>query len=158
MENIWALLFLSAALGLLVGLQRESSNSQTAGIRTFPLITLSGTVCGLLAKEFGGWILAAGLIAVVALLVMSNVQRIKSKQEGSGMTTEFAVLLMYAVGAYLVFGEPAPAVVITGVITVLLHFKTTLHSWVDKFGEHDLRAIMQFVIISMVILPVLPDT
>ena len=158
MENIWALLFLSAGLGLLVGLQRESSNSQTAGIRTFPLITLSGTVCGLLAKEFGGWILAAGLIAVVALLVMSNVQRINEKQEGSGMTTEFAVLLMYAIGAYLVFGEPAPAVVITGIITVLLHFKTTLHGWVDKFGDHDLRAIMQFVIISMVILPVLPNT
>jgi len=157
-DNIWLLLFLSVALGLLVGLQRESSNSQTAGIRTFPLITLLGTVCGLLSKEFGGWILAAGFIAITTLLVLGNLQRIKNKQEDNGMTTEVAVVLMYAVGAYLVFGKPAPAVVLTGIITVLLHFKTTLHGWVDKFGQHDLQAIMQFVIISMVILPVLPDT
>ncbi len=156
-ENIWLLLFLSAGLGLLVGLQRESRNSQTSGIRTFPLITLSGTICGLLAKETGGWILGAGLIAVAVLLVLSNLHRLKKNEDASGMTTEFAVLLMYIIGAYLVFGKPAPAVVMTGLITVLLHFKTTLHGWVNKFGEHDLRAIMQFVIISMVILPILPD-
>jgi uncharacterized membrane protein (DUF4010 family) len=64
---------------------------------------------------------------------------------------------MYMIGAWLVFGEAAPAVVLTGVITVLLHFKTALHGWVDKFGESDLRGIMQFVIISMVVLPILPD-
>jgi uncharacterized membrane protein (DUF4010 family) len=158
-ENIWLLLFLSAGLGMLVGLQREASNSQTAGIRTFPLITLAGTVCGLLAKQLGGWIIAAGLIAIAALLILGNLHRLKtSKQDsGAGMTTEAAVILMYLVGAYLVFGEAAPAVVLTGIITVLLHFKTTLHGWVDKFGQHDLQAIMQFVIISMVILPVLPD-
>jgi len=69
-----------------------------------------------------------------------------------------AVLLMYAIGAYLVFGEMIVAVVVTGMITVLLHFKTALHGWVDKFGQNDLRAIMQFVLLSMIILPVLPDT
>jgi uncharacterized membrane protein (DUF4010 family) len=158
-ENIWLLLFLSAALGMLVGLQRQASNSETAGIRTFPLITLSGTVSGLLGKQVGGWIIAAGLIAVAALLVLGNLHRLKNKSQdsGAGMTTEAAVILMYLVGAYLVYGEAAPAVVLTGIITVLLHFKNTLHDWVEKFGDHDLMAIMQFVLITMVILPVLPN-
>ena len=156
-NNIWLLLFTSVSLGLLVGLQRESVSSQTAGIRTFPLITLLGTVSGLLSKEFSPWVLAAGMIAVAAILVTSNLHRLKEKDETGGMTTEFAVLLMYAIGAYLVYGSPAFAVVLTGIITVLLHFKATIHGWVDKIGEKDLRAIMQFVIISMVILPVLPN-
>ena len=156
-HNTWLLLFLSLALGMLVGLQRESVSSKTAGIRTFPLITLFGTVCGLLAREYNPWILVAGFLSVAALLVMGNLRRLKEEDETSGITTEIAVLLMFAIGIYLVFGEWGVAVVLTGVITVLLHFKSKLHGWVDKIGEPDLRAVMQFVLISMVILPVLPD-
>lgn len=158
MENDkWLILLLSLGLGLLVGMQRESANSKTAGIRTFPLITLTGTICGLLAKEFSGWILAAGLLAIALLLVVGNLHRMKSNTEGSGITTEIAVLFMYGMGAYLVFGEMIIAVVLTGLVTVLLHFKATLHGWVNRFGADDLRAIMQFVLISMIILPILPD-
>lgn len=157
-DNIWLLLLLSLAMGLLVGLQRQSVDSKTAGIRTFPLITLTGTVCGLLSEEFNAWILVAGFLAVTAMLVIGNIQRSKAEQKSSGITTEIAVLLMYAIGAYIVFGESEVAVVVTGIVTVLLHFKTTLHGWIDKIGESDLMAIMQFVLISMVILPVLPDT
>ena len=156
-KDTWLLLFLSLALGLLVGLQRESTNSKTAGIRTFPLITLTGTLCGLLALEYGVWILAAGMISVCAVLIMTNIYRMKNEVEGSGMTTEIAVLLMFVLGAYLVEGKTAVAVVLTGVVTVLLHFKTTLHGWVARIGDTDLKAVMQFVLISMVILPVLPN-
>ena len=159
MENEkWLILLLSLGLGLLIGMQRQAANSKTAGIRTFPLITLTGTICGLLAKEFDGWILAAGFIAIASLLVIGNLFRIKADDTGAGITTEMAVLLMFGIGAYLVFGDKIVAVVVTGVVTVLLHFKTTLHGWVDKFGQDDLKAIMQFVLISMIILPVLPDT
>lgn len=157
-NNVYLLLGLSLGLGLLVGLQREYASSKTAGIRTFPLITLSGTICGLLAKELGVWILVAGFLGVIALLIIGSLQKIKNKEEGTGVTTEAAVLLMFSLGAYLVFGEPIVCVVLTGVITVLLHFKTSLHGLVNKIGEQDLRAIMQFVLISMVILPVLPNT
>jgi uncharacterized membrane protein (DUF4010 family) len=159
MENDkWIILLLSLGLGLLVGMQRQAANSKTAGIRTFPLITLTGTICGFIAKEFDGWILAAGFIAIAALLVVGNLFRIKADDEtGAGITTEMAVLMMFAIGVYLVFGEKIVAVVVTGVVTVLLHFKSALHGWVNKFGQEDLKAIMQFVLISMIILPVLPD-
>jgi uncharacterized membrane protein (DUF4010 family) len=157
-NNPYMLLGLSLGLGLLVGLQREYASSKTAGIRTFPLITLTGTICGLLAKVLDTWILVAGFLGVISLLIIGTIQRIKNKEEGSGITTEAAVLLMFSLGAYLVFGEPIVTVVLTGVVTVLLHFKTSLHGLVNKVGEQDLRAVMQFVLISMVILPVLPNT
>jgi uncharacterized membrane protein (DUF4010 family) len=157
-NNLYLLLGLSLGLGLLVGLQREYASSKTAGIRTFPLITLTGSICGLLAKELDGWILVAGFLGVISLLVIGSLQKLKNKEEGSGITTEAAVLLMFSLGAYLVFGEPIVAVVLTGVTTVLLHFKASLHGLVNKIGEQDLRAVMQFVLISMVILPVLPNT
>ncbi len=57
--EVFQTLDIALGLGLLVGLQRERSHSRWAGIRTFPLITLLGTICGLLAAHLGGWIVAA---------------------------------------------------------------------------------------------------
>lgn len=146
----------SLGLGMLIGLQRERSDSAVGGIRTFPLITLLGTVCGLLAGEFGDWILAAGLLALAALLFIPNLPRLKAG-EASGMTTEVAVLLLYALGAYLVVGPLYLVVVVSGIVTLLLHWKKALHGFAEAVGDSDMHAIMRFVLISMVILPVLPN-
>src|SRR5688572_29507730 len=97
---------ISLALGLLVGLQRERSKSMLAGIRTFPLIAALGTLCALAAEHLGGWITFAGLLGVVATIVSGNL--IALRRDGDrdpGVTTEIAMLLMFAVGAYLVQGH-----------------------------------------------------
>ena len=63
MQRIFYLLGVALGLGLLVGLQRErSSAARLAGFRTFPVITILGTVCAMLAQQFGGWVLAAGFL------------------------------------------------------------------------------------------------
>ena len=49
------------------------------------------------------------------------------------------------------------AVAIGGGVAVLLYLKPQLHALAVKIGETDFRAIMQFVLISLVILPVLPN-
>src|SRR5205085_11438317 len=58
---------IALGLGLLVGLQRESAASALAGVRTFPLVTLFGAICGLLAVPYGGWIIGFGLLALTGL-------------------------------------------------------------------------------------------
>jgi uncharacterized membrane protein (DUF4010 family) len=149
-------LAVSFGLGLLLGLQRERAESSIGGIRTFPLIALFGTVCALLGKTFGGWLVAAGLLALVTIVVYSNFAKIKSGEIDPGMTTEVAALLLYALGAYLVIGSMVVAVVVGGAMAVLLQFKKPLHALAGAIGERDMRAIMQFVLLSLVILPVLP--
>jgi uncharacterized membrane protein (DUF4010 family) len=143
-------------LGLLLGLQRERTESSIGGIRTFPLIALFGTVCALLEKAFGGWVVAAGLLALVAVVIYSNFAKLKSGDIDSGMTTEVAALLLYGLGAYVVIGSMVVAVVVGGAMAALLQFKKPLHALAGALGERDMRAIMQFVLLSLVILPVLP--
>jgi uncharacterized membrane protein (DUF4010 family) len=155
--NPLAQLGISLLLGLLVGLQRQRSESSIGGIRTFPLIATFGTLCGLLAVEHGGWIVAAGLVALAALLVVSNLMLAKAGDTDAGQTTEVAALLLYGIGAYVVFGELAIAVVLGGAIAVLLHYKDLLHAFATRFGERDVTAFMQFILITLVILPVLPN-
>lgn len=148
---------ISLGLGLLVGMQRERVATRVAGFRTFPLIAISGTLLALLAEHYGGWLIAAGLLSVGMITVIGNMANIKAGIPEPGLTTEFAMLVMYCIGAFLVIG-PVTAAVVTGAsLAVLLHLKPQLHAMAGKIGDRDFKAIMQFVLISLIILPVLPN-
>jgi uncharacterized membrane protein (DUF4010 family) len=88
---------------------------------------------------------------------MGNAAKLRSERVDPGMTTEVALLLMYALGAYVVLGDRAVAVVLGGTIAVLLHFKAELHGAAGRLGRSELRAVMQLVLLALVVLPVLPD-
>jgi uncharacterized membrane protein (DUF4010 family) len=164
MEPIFQQLGISLLLGLLVGLQRERIANGIAGMRTFPLITVFGTLTTSLAvgsktliAPLGGWVVAAGLLGVIAVLILGHLIRVQQHDPHLGLTTEMAMLVMYAVGSYLVVGPMMVAVAVGGTVAVLLQFKPELHGIAEKLGDEDLRAIMQFVLISCIILPVLPN-
>src|SRR5205814_2193372 len=97
--TVFAQLGISLGLGLLVGLQRERAETRLAGIRTFPLVTIFGTLCGLLAQTYGGWTIAAGLVALAAIVGIGSLAKLKQETADPGLTTEVAMLLMYVVGA-----------------------------------------------------------
>lgn len=155
--DIYIRLAVALGLGLLVGLQRERVDSVIAGIRTFALISLFGAVCAQLAKTYGGWILVVGFLATALLITAGNLVRMQSREAEPGQTTEFAALMVFGLGAWVVTGSMAVPVVLAGAVVVLLHFREPIHEFVGKIGEKDLRAIMQLVLIALVILPVLPD-
>ncbi|MCX6899811.1 MAG: MgtC/SapB family protein [Verrucomicrobia bacterium] len=157
LQRIFYLLAVALGLGLLVGLQRERSETRLAGFRTFPIITVFGTVCAMLARDYGGWVIAAGFLALAAMVFSGNLARMKMGETDPGLTTEVSILLMFGVGAYLVNGLTPVAVAIGGGVAVLLYLKPQLHALAAKIGEADFKAIMQFVLITLVILPVLPN-
>ena len=75
-DDVLIQLAVSFGLGLLLGLQRERTERSIAGIRTFPLIALFGTICAHLSQEFGGWVLASGLISLFAVLLYLKIRQI----------------------------------------------------------------------------------
>jgi uncharacterized membrane protein (DUF4010 family) len=155
--DVFKAIGMSLALGLLVGLQREYAASQIAGIRTFALVTLLGTLMALLGENYGGWLVAVGALCVAVLLYVANLATMRRGDTDPGLTTEVAALLMYGVGAYLVLGDAGVAVLMGGIVAVLLQFKQPMHSFVSRMGADDIRVIMQFVLLALVILPVLPN-
>jgi uncharacterized membrane protein (DUF4010 family) len=144
-------------LGLLVGLQREWVQNRVAGIRTFALLTLFGALSGLLGIIFGGWVVAAALIAFVSLIILGNLAELKSNEPDYGLTTEMAMLVMFATGMITVLGQRLIAVILAGSVMVLLHSKKPLHQMVRRIGEEDLREIARLVLAGLVILPALPN-
>lgn len=142
---------LALGLGLIIGFQRERKETSTAGIRTFPILCLVGFFCGLIQSDNSAWLIAAGFIGIALLLG-------RTATPASGLTTEVAALLMYLIGAYLARGtEVQFAIVTVGVCALLLHLKESMHTWVEHLNIKEVRAIMQFVLIALVVLPLLPD-
>jgi uncharacterized membrane protein (DUF4010 family) len=148
---------LAVLLGALVGLERQKDQPRLAGLRTFPLITAAGTLFGHLSLALGGVVIAVGVLALAIFTVVGNVLAVKKGDPGSGITTEVAILLMFAVGANLAVGSAVVSIVMGGAVAVLLQFKPELHKFAERLNDSDVRAIMRLVLIAAIILPLLPD-
>ena len=150
-------LLIALGIGLLVGLQKERAKSPLAGLRTFALVALLGAVTALLASQLGPWLVIAGLLAIASMMVMGNAMMMRRGDIDPGQTTEVAVVLTFLVGALVVVGPREVAIVLGATTALLLHLREELKSWVARLTDRDVRAVMQFAAISLIILPVLPD-
>ena len=149
----------SLAIGLLIGLERERQPDAKAGLRTFALVALLGTLSGLIATSAGagaGWVLAAGLLAVGATMLAALA--ITPPENGDpGTTSVVAMMVCYGLGAAVWFGHGSLAVMLAIATTLLLYFKSELHGWSRSLTRKDLISIFQFAVLSLVVLPILPD-
>ncbi|MCC6811997.1 MAG: MgtC/SapB family protein [Deltaproteobacteria bacterium] len=157
--DIWLRFGVSLSIGILVGMQRERQNEIIAGIRTFALTALVGTLTGYLAKDHGGLALVAGALSVtITVAVGGYLAQEEMKKSGvSGVTTEIAMLTVFMLGAWLASGPLMPAVVVGATVFVLLYAKPQLHGWTRALQDRDWHVIARFILVSCVILPVLPD-
>lgn len=170
-REIFLDLTIAAAGGLLVGLQRERAKSDLAGIRTFPLIAVFGALCAIIARAVAGAadathglgmpgvvLISAGLISMAVIVLAGNIVRPASKDnEPHGLTTEIAIFVMYASGVLAGLTMYGPAAAVAASTAVLLHLKTSLHRLTRSLSDDDVRAVMQFAVIAMVIFPVIPN-
>jgi uncharacterized membrane protein (DUF4010 family) len=145
----------SLAIGLLIGLERERNPSARAGLRTFGLVAIFGTLMALLSNKAGSpWLLIAGMLSVAGMITASY---FNNKDEDPGTTTVIALLLCYGLGAMICYGMAKLAVMIAIGVTALLYFKPELRGFSQKLARRDLVAVLQFSVFTFIVLPILPD-
>ena len=146
----------SLAIGLLIGLERERSPGSRAGLRTFALVALFGTLTAMLAEETTPWLLLGGLF-IVGLMMIAAYVRVKNESADPGTTTIAAILVCYGLGAAIWYGNDTLAIMLAIITTVLLYFKAELHGITEKLSRRDLISVLQFAVLTFIILPILPD-
>jgi len=147
----------SLAIGLLLGLERQRNPIAKAGLRTCALVALFGTICGLLAQVTQStWVVTAGLLLAGAMIIAAYAGEALPEGE-SGTTTVIAVLLCYVLGVMVWYGRTQHAVGLAIAATVLLHFKTELHGFSDRLAPGDITSMLQFAVLSFIVLPLLPN-
>src|SRR5574340_861677 len=147
----------SLAIGLLIGLERERNPSAKAGLRTFALVALFGTLSALLSTKLGTpWLLIAGLLAVAGMIVAAYISNPRDESD-PGTTTVIALALCYGLGAMIWYGLAKLALMLSIGVTALLYFKPELRGLSQKLTRRDLVAVLQFSVLTFIVLPILPN-
>jgi uncharacterized membrane protein (DUF4010 family) len=151
-------------LGALVGIEREKRKAEEqepghiAGLRTFTLLALLGAAAGFLSKNLSSpWILAAALLVVGAFIVAGYFVTMRSSDGGKGLTTEVAAIIVFLLGALVMFGERELAIGLGVVTASVLAYKQPLHGFVEKLGWDDVYAGLRLLIATFIALPLLPN-
>ncbi|HLA36737.1 MAG TPA: DUF4010 domain-containing protein, partial [Rhodocyclaceae bacterium] len=103
-----------------------------------------------------GWVLAAGMIGVAAMMIAS-ITADPLEDGDPGTTSVIALMVCFSLGAIIWYGYASIAVMLAIATTVLLYFKAQLHGITLKLTSTDILSILQFGVLSMVVLPILPN-
>ena len=145
-------------IGLLIGLERERSHGKTealfAGIRTFPILALSGYIAAFAADHGAPLVLPATLLVIGSLAALSYW---RSSSQHPGATTEVLALLAPLLGALVQWGQAPLAAAIGVVTTLLLTQKAPLHKIAGNISEEEIVAILKFGLVAVVLVPLLPS-
>ncbi|MGD2164661.1 MAG: MgtC/SapB family protein [Anaerolineae bacterium] len=149
-------------IGALIGLEREFYQQQEespdfAGIRTFSLIALLGSVSSFLAGGFGIVLAAVALGGLVLMVTVTYSGALVRKGTESGITTEVAALLTFLFGVLVMGDHPPVAIALAVVTALLLALKGRLHGFIRSMSPEDIHLTLQFALVAAVILPLLPD-
>jgi uncharacterized membrane protein (DUF4010 family) len=146
-------------LGLLLGIERERKRDAElffGGVRTFALIALLGAVGAFMERELNqGWLIIAAFVALSALVIVSYATT--AARGELGITTEISAMLAFIVGALCGWQHVGVASVATVVCLLLLTFKDFLHRLARRVELADIEATLTFAVISVIILPLLPN-
>lgn len=149
-------LAIALGIGLLIGLERERVPSARAGLRTFGLVALLGALTAMLGERLQTVaLLVAALLAVGAMMVAANLRH--PDADDPGTTSVAALLVCFCLGAATWHGYGTVAVMLAVATTALLYFKVQLRGIATRLEPRDWFAILQFGVLSLVILPVLPN-
>ena len=156
-------LALALAIGLVVGLERgwrerdAAPGSRTAGIRSYALAGLLGGIIAALARASAAPLLTGiGFLGFIAVFAWFKHE--ESRADGDfSVTGVIAAMLVFALGALAVMGDPEIAAA-GGIVTAgLLASREALHRLLQKITFTEFRATLLLAAMAGVILPLLPD-
>lgn len=154
---------MALAIGLMLGIERGwetrevPEGTRIAGIRSFALIGLLGGIWGAVGIEAGPIALGLSFAAFAGLLIAAHVMHLRSSPGERSVTTLLAALLTFGLGALAARGHLEAAAAGGVVALALLALKQPLHRFVARIDPVELKAAVQLLLISVVLLPVLPD-
>jgi uncharacterized membrane protein (DUF4010 family) len=162
-SNLVLSIVVSAGLGALVGLIRQWSDQKSSpggeadfgGVRTYTFLAILGCVAAFLSQNH-----SAAVLPIVLALVGIHLTALHLKNPNSthpGSTTFAASLLTCLLGALVQWEYTQAAILVAAATAVMIGLKQPIHAWTRAFTVDDIRATLQFVAITGVVLPLVPN-
>ncbi len=147
-------------LSFLIGLEREEHKSSDdhfsfGGVRTYPLIGMLGFSLSVISGDsLTPFIL--GFLVTASFLLLAYSHKIK-KSGYAGMTSEMSALTTYLIGGLVQHNLMWIATTLVVVTMLLLSLKNFLEDFARKINPIDILSFTEFLLLSVVILPLLPN-
>lgn len=152
---------LAALLGAFLGLRREiaasvsEKNRSFMGLRTMTMLSVAGAVSTLFSNlPILPLIFFGGIIVLVGLAYAHG----SFSLERMGMTTELTALMTYWIGVMVASDMMTEAFALTLLLAFTNAFKQEFRNFVKTLSIKEWRGILQLLIVTGVILPLLPNT
>ncbi|HTO05351.1 MAG TPA: MgtC/SapB family protein, partial [Opitutus sp.] len=163
MDSLLMPIVVSGCLGALIGLIRQwgeqVEDQQThgfAGVRTHTLWALLGCLSAATSLQHAPLAFPFVLLAVTAHLIALRATR-HQDESLPGSTSLAAALLSVFCGALVLWDQTKSAVLVAAITMLMVGSKKYVHGWTRNITDADIRATLQFVAISGVVLPLVPD-
>jgi uncharacterized membrane protein (DUF4010 family) len=146
--------------GAAVGVERQRSghasgpDARLGGIRTFTLLGTLAGIAGYLIES--GYTMPAALL-VAGALALTVAGYVRASKNDIDATTEAAALVVIGAGVLAGVGELRLSAALTTITVLLLAEKPRLHGLVARLDEPTMLAAARFAVMSIVILPLLPE-
>jgi len=156
-------ILIALLIGALIGTERQRRLAEekvrgVAGLRTFVLISLLGSLCATLADHYGpGFAIAA--LAAFTILVAAGYASSVSALGRIDFTAAVAAVVTFTLGMLTTFPDSILLSVALAIITTwVLATRAVTHRYVEALNETDLLDSLKMGIIALVIYPLLPET
>ncbi|MBS3805318.1 MAG: MgtC/SapB family protein [Oleiphilaceae bacterium] len=149
-------------LGALIGLERgwearhKESGERIAGIRTHSLVGLLGGISAVLTEEITQWAFPAMFLGLIGISLVAYQARVKAVRDFS-ITGLVGLLLTFSFGAIAISVSLILATASAVITALILDNKREIHGLMKRLESHELDAGLKLLLISVVMLPILPD-
>jgi len=150
---------LTLGLGGLIGIERERHRRERlmlAGVRTYPLVSLSGLIAAYLYTYTGQpIILSVGAVIVGAFAVL--MYWVRQSQGTFGLTSPIALFSTYFVGVLVGSGRHWEAILTGIAIALLLFTKERLHRLAEVLSPQEMEGALYFLVLAFILYPITPN-
>lgn len=153
---------ISMLIGALIGIERqrdlvEQRMRGVAGLRTFILISLLGTLSASLAAQYGETFIIIAFLAF-SILVAIGYAASATNLGRVDFTSEVAAVIVFVLGILCHSRETTMlAIALAVLVTAILAVKKTTHEYVAAIRDVELLDTLKMAIIVVVVLPLLPN-
>lgn len=156
---------LGLGLSLFFGLAFEDFHARSGlqrpgGVRTFPLLTLSGGLLYSLDTE-RKLLLVAGLVCLGAWLFSAYRRQLHDREGDAALRVELVApvcnLLAFLIGPVALALPAWLAVAVTVIAVLLLTARGSLHALAQRIEMREIVTAAQFLILTGIVLPLLPN-
>lgn len=152
-------LIVALGIGLIVGMEREFENlsgkEHFTGMRGFAIMSMLGCIITFLAEKVNVNIL---LVVAPAIFIFISIFHYSKIQKGNfGIVTELSLALVFFLGVLSGQHYFKEALAVAVIVSTLLTLKNKFRETLGRITQDELFAFIKFIILSLLLLPFLPD-